>query len=243
MTSLRVIVLDDHDLFREGLVALLEKSSEIVVVGEANNSWDAVPMTRATTPNVVLLDIDMPGPSAYTTVRALKRTSPATHVVILTMHADRVLEAELVEAGASAYLTKSLRSSDLILALQRMGQVRRPEGGGNRERPERRRLLSAREDQVLQMLGRAMTNAAIAESLSIQVGTVKRHVSNLYSKLGATSRIDALNRATRIGLTGEPPRSRAAGATVPHGNEDQLGRLERPEDGPKDTYSSSLNQT
>lgn len=202
MPQIRVVAFDDHDLFREGLVSLLQRENQIVVVGEADTSWDAVSIVSQSTADIVLLDVEIPGPPTYATVRALKRESPTTHVVILTMHVDRVLEYELLRAGASAYLTKSLPSAALISTLRGLSPLASTsqQPAPTALRLKDRRLLSEREEQVLRLLGRARTNAEIAQSLSITVGTVKRHTSNLYAKLGATSRMDAVRKAARFGL-------------------------------------------
>jgi DNA-binding NarL/FixJ family response regulator len=199
-----VIVFDDHSLFREGLVALLRRDSGISVVDESDNSWGAVARVESADADIVLLDVEMPGAGVYTTVRAIKRSRPAAHIVILTMHQDATLESELLRAGASAYLTKSLPSSTLIARLRQLSVANFSDAKDTAAVVAHTTLttgpLSTREKQVLRLLSNAHSNAEIARSLSISVGTVKRHTSNLYKKLGASSRMDAVRKAERFGI-------------------------------------------
>lgn len=194
-----VVIVDDHGLFREGLQALVSRDPSLVVVGQGASSDEALSLVARYTPDVLLLDVEIPGDHAATTVRAIRRRHPKIVIVILTMHADRILAAQLIDAGASHYLVKTVSSTELLKVVRTA--VVAP-GSGRRARPAcgPDRILSARELEVLRMVSLAYSNNEIARQLSLVEGTVKRHVSNIFEKLNATSRMDAVRRAISLGL-------------------------------------------
>ncbi len=199
-----ILIVDDHDLFREGVAAILGHDPRIAVVGEGSSSHDAVALTASLDPDVLLLDVELPGGPARATVARIHRSSPRTRIVMLTMHRDGVLKDELLAAGAFAYLTKTTPSAELVQTLLLAGAVAR----GLKSAPERsarvvRRgasILSAREEEVLHHLAQARTNRDIAVAMSIAEGTVKRHTSSIYAKLGARSRMEAVRKAMLLGI-------------------------------------------
>jgi DNA-binding NarL/FixJ family response regulator len=207
-TRTRIVVADDHTLFRQGLVEIISTDREFVVVGEAGSGPEAIELVGRLRPDIVILDIEMPGPGARAVVSEIDRRFPDTRIAILTMHDDAALLAELLERGAAAYLLKSIARIELLAALH---SIRRP--GGNvtlsvsretidqlgRGRPDQA-LLSEREHEVLRLAAAAMTNAQIGARLYIAEATVKRHLTHVYAKLGAVSRMDAIRRATFAGL-------------------------------------------
>ena len=198
MNALRVVIADDHDLFRDGLVRILSGAENLSVVGEAATGDDAVAMTLSLLPDVLLLDVEMPGIPVLSTVTRLSLEAPLTRIVVVTMHRDRVLAGQLMAAGAAAFISKAASAADLMTAL---GQTRsaplRSEGPVRRHSASTR--LSAREREVLRLIAAGHTNALIGERLSIAVGTVKRHNSHIFAKLGARSRTDAVRRARTLG--------------------------------------------
>jgi DNA-binding NarL/FixJ family response regulator len=201
---IRVAIADDHDLFREGIVAIFEQDPRLFVVAQASEGDGAVAMAVQEDPDIVLLDVEMPGPPVMTTVARIRRLAARSRIVVLTMHRDSVLRSELHRAGVSAFLTKSMPSAELRAALHRVADAAEPLCG-QLDRPgpraaETRSLISSREHEVLRLIARAHSNAEIASVMSITEGTVKRHTSNLYAKLGAVSRMDAVHKAVRIGL-------------------------------------------
>ncbi len=204
--QIRVVVADDHDLFREGLVALIERDARIIVVGQANDGLETIRLVEELEVDVVLLDVEMPGPAAPAVMGRVRRASPSTKVIVLTMHRDAILAKELLGAGASGYFTKATPAADLISAIHgestssQRGSLRDPEGTG------RRSLLTRRESRELQLMADAYSNQTIGAQLSISTGTVKRHANNIFRKLGATSRMDAVRRAERLGLLEPRPR-------------------------------------
>jgi len=190
-----VVLADDHALFRQGVRALIEDAAQ--VVGEAASGEEAVRLVEAERPDVLLLDVEMPGGGAEQTIARVRRLAPETAVVVLTMHTDAVLQRRLLGAGASAFAHKGIDETslrDLIagVGLTTPGEEAAPAPVDG--------ILTDRELEVIGMIARAYTNREISARLSIAEGTVKRHTTNIYAKLGATSRIDAVRKALRLNL-------------------------------------------
>lgn len=211
MNTVRVAVVDDHDLFRNGVVELLRIDPELTIIAEGASGDEAVVIAREHTPDVMLMDIEMPGMGAEQALPAVRRASPATAVLILTMHDDVSFVRSLVRLGAAGYLLKTTDSQELISA------VRSAARGGTSVRvsvsrttldalsitagpDELIQLLSPREREVLQLVALARSNSQIAAELYISQGTVKRHLTNIYTKIDACGRIDALIKARALGL-------------------------------------------
>ncbi|CAM5468418.1 response regulator transcription factor [Leifsonia shinshuensis] len=193
-----VVLADDHALFRQGVRALIERDFD--VVGEASDGNTAIRLAEDTTPDVLLLDVEMPGPPTEQTIRTVRRRSPRTAVVILTMHTDAVLQRQLTRAGASAFANKSISETalrQLIAAAQPLASTP-PDDTSQRNQPDG--VLTERELEVIRMIAQAYTNREISTRLNITEGTVKRHTTNIYAKLGATSRIDAVRKVVRLNL-------------------------------------------
>jgi DNA-binding NarL/FixJ family response regulator len=201
-----VLLVDDHALFREGVAEIFAAEESLRVVGEAASGEEAIALAQELNPDVVLLDIEMPGLGAEETLRRILRTSPSSQVIVLTMHDDARLVSSLVASGARAYVIKSATREELLAT------VRTVQRDANRvvlsvskdtlERLEGRNeeLLSTRESEVLALVAKGMSNAQIARHLYIAEGTVKRHLTNIYAKLGVVSRMDAVNKALSAGL-------------------------------------------
>lgn len=198
-----LVIIDDHSLFRQGIRALLESAFDIV--GEGGTSYDALRLVADTSPDVLLLDVELPGIPAEQTITRIRRDHPEVAIVVLTMHNDVALERQLLRAGASHYVTKKISGDDLALVVS--GAKPAPAtvwppsddaGAGAHA------ILTARELEVLRMIAQAYTNRDISMQLHIAEGTVKRHTTNMYLKLGATSRIDAVRKASRLGLLDGP---------------------------------------
>jgi DNA-binding NarL/FixJ family response regulator len=199
---IRIVVVDDHALFREGLRELLTHQPDLDVVAEGSTGAEAVALARRHLPDVLLLDVEMPGQRAVQTLRQLQQSVPATQVVVLTMHDDATLVQELLGSGASAYLTKTAGRQDLITAIRSVSRsagtvlVSVPRDTFAQIGAEARAtVLTRRELEVLRLLALALSNAQIANRLFISEGTVKRHLTNIYAKLQAVSRVDALRKA------------------------------------------------
>ncbi|GAA1799440.1 response regulator transcription factor [Luedemannella flava] len=204
---IRVALADDHTLFRQGVREMLSTDSGLEVVGEASNGPAAVAMATEHQPDVLLLDVEMPGPGAGPVIREVRRVCPQTQVIVLTMHDDADVVHELLGSGAAAYLVKTILRDELVAAVRSV--AREPETvllsisrqtvsrlDAQRTRPEADNPLTERELQVLKLTALAFSNAQIASRLHITQATVKRHLTNVYAKLQAVSRVDAIRKAT-----------------------------------------------
>jgi DNA-binding NarL/FixJ family response regulator len=196
--SRTVVLIDDHGMFRQGIRALIE--GRFRIVGEGGSSDDAWTLVSEHAPDVLLLDVEIPGSPAEQTVSRLRRHHPGTAIVILTMHSDAVLERQLLRAGAAAFVTKTVDSEQLIAVIARATPPADEPADSGADSEVTGTILTIREQEVLRMIAQAYSNRDIATSLSIAEGTVKRHTTNMYEKLGATSRIDAVRKAARLGL-------------------------------------------
>ncbi|AXG77064.1 response regulator [Streptomyces paludis] len=212
--AVRICLADDHTLMRDGLKEVLHTAPGFTVVGEASTGTEAMALVGRLRPDVLLLDVEMPGPHPAETIQQVARIAPETAVLVLTMHDDPHMVQELLEAGASGYLLKSILREELIAAVgsvahRTSGSVvlivsRRTVGQLHRQKPrDRKTQLTDRELVLLRLVAEALSNAQIAARLFITEATVKRHLTNVYAKLGAVSRVDALRKATAAGLIGD----------------------------------------
>ena len=208
--TVRIMLADDHTLLREAMRELLGFETDFEVVGEASDGVEAVEMAGRLRPDVVLLDVEMPQNVPTETVRGIRSVSPGSRVIMLTMHDAPQLVRDMVESGVAGYLHKSIGRQALTAAIR--GAVEAGTSGGGRrlvmsvthgslmsDQPPSR-LISPRERQILVLVAAAFSNRQIASRLSITEATVKRHLRNAFEKLGAVSRIDAVNRAAAAGL-------------------------------------------
>jgi DNA-binding NarL/FixJ family response regulator len=210
--KIRVLLADDHTLFRRGIKEMLALDDEIEVIGEAENGEEAVTLARRTSPDVVILDVEMPVMGAAKAMDGMLRLSPTPRVVIVTMHDDPRLVRDLLARGASAYLIKSASLQELlgavrtaaegpeesdgenvVMVVSRETLDRVEQGGGGAED------LSPRELEVLLLVARGLSNRQVAASLMLSEATVKRHLANLYPKMGVRSRGEATRRALSEG--------------------------------------------
>ncbi len=209
--SIRVVLADDHTMFRQGLKEMLSTDEYIKVVGEAENGAEVVKLAQKTRPDVVVLDVEMPVMGAREAMDRLLRLSPPPRIVVVTMHDEPRLVRELLGRGASAYLVKSASLEELLAAVR--AAVESPAGTQNEnlvmvaprgafERVERAAEeggLSARELEILLLVARGLSNRQIAYSLRLAEATVKRHLANLYPKMGVGSRGEATSKALAEG--------------------------------------------
>jgi DNA-binding NarL/FixJ family response regulator len=196
--SIRVLLADDHAMFRQGVSEMLSTDGEIEVVGEAENGQEAVALARRLEPDVVLLDVEMPGMGAKEAMEIMLGNSPSPRVIIVTMHDDPGLVRELIGLGASAYLVKSATIEELHTAVHTAASstardvIIRPE---TLENPAAADGISGRELEVLLMVARGMSNQQIAVSLHLSEATIKRHLANIYPRIGVSSRGEAVRMA------------------------------------------------
>jgi DNA-binding NarL/FixJ family response regulator len=205
--AISVVVVDDHTLFREGLAELLASEPTLRVVAQGADSADALALVDEHRPDAVLVDVEMPGPGARATVRRLSQKHPATRVIVLTMHDKPELVSQLLDQGAAAYLVKTISRQELIVAVRSVVTIRDKivlsvsRGTISQlNQPPPDTMLSTRELEVLELIAQALSNAQIGRRLLITEGTVKRHLTNTYAKLGAVSRVDAIRKATAARL-------------------------------------------
>jgi DNA-binding NarL/FixJ family response regulator len=195
---IEVLLADDHAMFRQGVREMLSTDDEIEVIGEAENGREAVALAEKLEPDVVLLDVEMPILGAREAMERMLENSPSLRVMIVTMYDDPRLVRELIGLGASAYLVKSATIEELHTAVHAAassppGNVIIPPGtlDGHAEAEG----LSGRELEVLLMVARGMSNHQIALSLHLSEATVKRHLANIYPKMGVSSRGEAVRLA------------------------------------------------
>lgn len=214
MPDIRVLLADDHTLFREGLARLLGDVPGYTVVGEAGDGIDAVERVAALIPDVLVLDIVMPRMNGIDAARELTRQQVATHIVMLSAHAEETYVTRALKAGASAYVTKSAGIAELVQALDAVtqgrtfvsqavsatlvdGLVRR---GGQPAPDTRLDVLTPRERAVLQLIAEGFSNKDAAEVLSISQATVETHRARLMQKLDVRNTAGLVLFAVRNGL-------------------------------------------
>lgn len=193
-----VIIADDHTLFREGLAGMIGSEPGIEVVGVGSTGWDAIELAARHRPDIALLDIEMPGPGPRGVIEGVRDQSGLTRSVMLTMHDDEAVVRDMLGYGASAYLIKSIARENLIAALRSIATldlVQSPSGSARQPEAKCQHRLTVRELEVLKLCALALSNSQIAVRLHITEGTVKRHMTNIFAKLGAVSRLDAVRRA------------------------------------------------
>ncbi|MGH3086035.1 MAG: response regulator [Rubrobacteraceae bacterium] len=204
---IRILITDDHKVVRHGLRGFLELEPELEVVGEASNGREAVDMARTLRPDVVLMDLLMPVMDGIEATREIRRELPEVEVVALTSVLEDASVSGAVKAGAIGYLLKTTEADELRDAIRdaASGKVRlAPEAASRLMRevraPDSPEALTGRETEVLALVARGKANKQIGRELFINETTVKSHVHNILSKLGARSRTQAALHAVRTGL-------------------------------------------
>jgi len=208
---IRVAIVDDHSLFRDGIRQILQAVPDLEVIGEAGTAPAAVALVEATRPDVVLLDVELPGASVITTVDRINAVAGTTRVVILSMSDDPDVIRQLIDRKVHGYLLKSVNWHELVAVVRATATaLERVTISVSRKSLHRfmtetapspaagEGILSAREREVLQLTAQALGNAQIASRLELTEATVKRHLRNIFAKLGAVSRIDAVNRGVAL---------------------------------------------
>ena len=205
---MRVLIADDHRLIAEGIKRSLEESDDFEVVAEATPGSQILPLIRRTKPDVVLLDLRMPGVDGLTALEQIKRDHPDVKVVILSASTDQqVIQAALAK-GANAYVIKSVNPVDLASTIRQVmeGSVFHAVGlpAMGQVSPATELGLTAREVSILQALARGLSNQAIGKELFVAEQTVKFHLTNIYRKLEATNRTEAVRLAYQRGIVDNP---------------------------------------
>jgi DNA-binding NarL/FixJ family response regulator len=199
----RMVIADDHRMLRDGLRRSME-DNDVDVVGEAANGEEAVRLAHELRPDIVLMDVTMPVLDGIEATRVIRSRLAGTQVVILTMHGDSELMRRALQAGAAGYLVKDCSTEDVVAAVR----LATGDGGVSQElatsmlAEARRRepILSAREEQVLQLVADGLSLPEVASQLFISLKTVKNHLASIYQKLEARDRTQAVLRAVRLGI-------------------------------------------
>jgi DNA-binding NarL/FixJ family response regulator len=207
---IRVLIVDDHPVTREGLHAALDLANDVVIVGEAVSGEDAVEKAGELTPDVVFMDVRMPGMGGIEATRAIRETSPGTRIILFTVDESRASISEAIQAGVSGYLLKDASADELVnaarLALEGKAvihpQLTRAfiEEVQLAEKRVEAPPLSKREKEILQKVAYGATTKEVAHDLGISPHTVKTHLERIFEKLGANDRAQAVAIAIRSGL-------------------------------------------
>lgn len=218
MKKIRILLTDDHDLFREGLAGILDSQPDMQVVGQACDGLEAILKTVELNPDLVLMDIQMPGCDGLEATRKIKAESPNTVVVMLTVRDEDEKLFEAIKCGAQGYLLKNIRSRELLDLLRSamQGEAAITPSMAGRMLEEFRRMskilppesegeivdLTFREQEVLSLVSSGAADKEIAVQLNISLSTVKTHMRNVLAKLQVNSRRQAAREAKRRGLLG-----------------------------------------
>jgi two-component system, NarL family, response regulator NreC len=214
MTSIRILLADDHTVVRDGLRALLEKQPDMTVVGEAADGRDSVRLAEEQSPDVVVMDIAMPNMNGIEATRRILAANPRTNVVMLSMHQDESYVLRSLKAGAKGYLLKDSLRSDVIEAIRTVSQgrsfmtrkvsrilqedyIRQMERRGLEDSYD---LLTDREREILQLVAEGKTNKDVATLLNISLTTVETHRTHILQKLGLHSVPELILYAVRKGI-------------------------------------------
>lgn len=215
MKQIRVLLVDDHALFREGLAGIISAQADMQVVGEANDGLEAFVKAQELKPDLILMDVQMPGMDGIEAVRQIKQILPETIIVMLTVRGDDNMLFEALKNGAQGYLLKEIRSQALLemlrgalrgeaalspeLAGRVLSEFRRLSTGGTPEK-EDTDGLTEREQQVLLEVSKGASDKEIAAALNISLNTVKTHIRNILAKLHVRTRREAARAAQAKGI-------------------------------------------
>lgn len=214
---IRLLIADDHALFREGIRALISATADIVCIGEAATGDEAIRQIEAIQPDVVLMDINMPGINGIEATRRILRIHGDAGIIMVTMLEDDASIFAAMRAGARGYVLKGANHQELLQTIRAVAQgqvlfgpaianrithffARAQPAGTEQPLPE----LSEREREILDLMSRHYTNPEIAQQLGIGEKTIRNHVSNIFNKLQVATRAQAIDKARQAGLRGEP---------------------------------------
>lgn len=211
--TLRILLVDDHEVVRVGLRALLERHPDFMVVDEASTAREALEKALLHTPDVVVMDIRLPGGDGITACREIKQQLPQTNVIMLTSYAEDEMLFEAINAGAAGYVLKQIGGDELVRAIERVGRgealldpsvtqqvLRRLRQASWQEQASAFSELTEQELRVLSLVAEGKTNREIARILFLGEGTVRNYVSNILSKLNLTNRAEAAAYAVKHNL-------------------------------------------
>ena len=217
MSKLRIVLADDHALLRAGLAVLINAQSDMEVVAQASTTDEAMAAVTDTQPDVLVLDLTMPGGSSVKAIEGLRQQCPQTKILVLTMHDDPAYLRSTLAAGSSGYLVKTASDAELLSALRTVAQGRKAinlslssdemqtvlGAVANKTGHSGPAVLSEREQEVLQLLARGHTNQKIADKLFLSVKTIETYRSRIGEKLGLRDRAELVTYAMKVGLLGK----------------------------------------
>jgi DNA-binding NarL/FixJ family response regulator len=201
-STIRILLVDDHPILRTGLLNLLERQSDLVVVGQASSGEEALQLVADSRPDVCLLDLSLPGIDGFQTLQRMLRLKRTLQVIMLTSSDSAEVANLAMRYGASGFLSKNVEHRLLIKAIREVhaGQTGIMQGVAVETKPAGGTLLTPREMEVLRLMRRGLSNAEIGRLMSISERTVKGHVTFILEKLGAADRTGAVARAFDLGL-------------------------------------------
>jgi DNA-binding NarL/FixJ family response regulator len=214
MSKLRLLLVDDHGVVRDGLKRLIETEPDLEVVGEAADARDAIERAAATQPDVIVMDVSLGAVSGAQATREIKKRCPNVKVLALTVHEDRSYIHEMLQAGAAGYLVKRAAGDELIAAIRAIaskgvfvdpriaGKLIAAMGPRRSGSADPRSDLSERETEVMRFVAQGFTNKEISAKLGVSVKTIETYKARSMGKLGLRSRVDIVRMATDRGWLG-----------------------------------------
>ena len=213
MDSLRILIADDHPLFRKGMRTLLTATADIEVIGEATTGQEVIELAATLQPDVILMDLQMPGVNGIEATRQILQTSPHIRILVITLFEDDASVFSALRAGARGYVLKDAREEEMLRAIRSVGSgeaifsptiatrlmdfFSAPQTAVPKEIFP---TLTEREREILQWIARGSSNSEIARELALSVKTVNNYVSNIFSKLQVADRAQAIIRSRDAGL-------------------------------------------
>lgn len=201
--KIRVLVVDDHPVFRDGVAAILENQTDMTMVGEARDGGEAIERFRALRPDVTLMDLQMPGTNGVDAIIAIRSEHPSARIIVLTTYAGDVQAVRALKAGASGYLLKSSLRTELIDAIHNVHRGQRHVHRDIADEIARHVIdeaLTEREIEILRLVSVGKANKQVASELGLSEETIKGHLKSIFSKLDVADRTHAVTVAARRGI-------------------------------------------
>lgn len=205
-SNIRVLIVDDHQVVREGLRRIIQMDEEITVIGEASNGEEAISKAILLSPDVIIMDLKMPGMDGIAATREIKKKLPDVNILVLTLYAEDFIR-QAIEAGASGYMLKDSESTHIAKAIHQVYEGQSPIAPSLSRglmvefaalsKNNRSSVLSKRQTEILMLIAEGTSSNEISESLYISPSTVKREIRNIFDKLGVSDRSHAVSQAMK----------------------------------------------